>query len=157
MLEKDRRLDSSRRAVMGRSYGGFMTLTLVSRYPDLWKAGCDMFGPYEFIAFINRLPESWRPQIYLTLGHPEKDRDFLIERSPKTYVQNIKCPLLIVQGKNDPRVLLAESTEVFETLKANGVPAEMLTFDNEGHDVSRFDNKVVCYTRIVEFFKKCLE
>ncbi|GEM_PF-120833 len=157
MLEKDSRIDSHRRAVMGRSYGGFMTLTLVSRYPDLWKAGCDMFGPYELIAFINRLPESWRPPIYLTLGHPGKDRAFLIERSPKTYVKNIKCPLLIVQGENDPRVLLAESTEVYETLKANGVPAEMLTFNNEGHDVSRFENKVVCYSRIVEFFKKYLE
>jgi len=156
-LEKDPRIDSSRRAVMGRSYGGFMTLTLVSRHPGLWKAGCDMFGPYELIAFINRLPESWRTGFYLVMGHPEKDRDFLIERSPKTYVKNIKCPLLIVQGKNDPRVLLVESTEVYETLKANGIPAELLVFDDEGHDVSKFENRVVCYTRIVEFFKKYLE
>ncbi len=156
MLEKDSRLDSSRRAVMGRSYGGFMTLTLISRYPDLWKAGCDMFGPYELIAFINRLPESWRALTYLELGHPEKDKDFLIERSPKTYVQNIKCPLLVIQGKNDPRVLLAESTEVYETLKAKGIPAEILVFEDEGHDVSKFKNKVVGYTKIVEFFKKYL-
>jgi dipeptidyl aminopeptidase/acylaminoacyl peptidase len=157
MLEKDPRIDSSRRAVMGRSYGGFMTLTLVSRHPGLWKAGCDMFGPYELIAFINRLPESWRQSFYLIMGHPEKDKDFLMERSPKTYVKNIKCPLLIVQGKNDPRVLLVESQEVYETLKANGIPAEILIFDDEGHDVSKFGNKVVCYTRIVEFFKKHLQ
>jgi len=156
-LEKDPRIDSSRRAVMGRSYGGFMTLTLVSRHPGLWKAGCDMFGPYELIAFINRLPETWRTGIYLILGHPEKDRDFLIERSPKTYVKNIKCPLLIVQGKHDPRVLLVESTEVYETLTANGIPAELLVFDDEGHDVSKFENKVAGYTKMVEFFRKHLK
>lgn len=156
MLEKDTRIDSSRRAVIGRSYGGFMTLTLASRHPDLWKAACDMFGPYDLPSFINRLPESWRTSFYLSMGHPEKDREFLLERSPKTYLKNIKCPMLIIQGRNDPRVLEAESKEVVENLKANGVAAEFLVFEDEGHDVIKFKNKVLCYTKIVDFFKKHL-
>jgi pimeloyl-ACP methyl ester carboxylesterase len=156
MLEKDSRIDSSRRAVIGRSYGGYMTLTLVSRHPDLWKAGCDMFGPYDLPSFINRLPESWKTFFYLTMGHPEKDRDFLLERSPKTYMKNIKCPLLIIQGRNDPRVVEAESGDVVESLRANKLDIEYLVFEDEGHDVIKFKNKVLCYTKIVEFFKKHL-
>ena len=156
MLEKDQRIDSSRRAVIGRSYGGFMTLTLVSRHPDLWKAACDMFGPYDLISFIHRLPETWKTFFFLSVGHPEKDKEFLIERSPKTYLKNIRCPMLIIQGRNDPRVLVAESKDVAEDLKAKGVETEFLVFEDEGHDVIKFRNKVVCYTKIIDFFKKHL-
>jgi pimeloyl-ACP methyl ester carboxylesterase len=157
MLEKDPRIDSSRRAVIGRSYGGYMTLTLASRHPDLWKAACDMFGPYDLISFIYRLPETWRTFFYLSIGHPEKNKEFLIERSPKTYMKNVKCPMLIIQGKNDPRVLVAESKEVVENLETNGVETEFLVFEDEGHDVIKFKNKVVCYTKITDFFKKHLQ
>jgi pimeloyl-ACP methyl ester carboxylesterase len=156
ILEKDSRIDSSRRAVIGRSYGGFMTLTLASRYPEFWKAACDMFGPYDLPSFIYRLPETWRTFFILSMGHPEKDREFLLERSPKTYLKNVKCPMLIIQGRNDPRVLEAESKEVVENLKANGVETEFLVFEDEGHDVIKFKNKVLCYTKIVDFFKRHL-
>jgi pimeloyl-ACP methyl ester carboxylesterase len=156
MLEKDPRIDSSRRAVIGRSYGGYMTLTLASRHPQLWKAACDMFGPYDLISFIYRLPETWRTFFYLSVGHPDRDKEFLIERSPKTYMKNVKCPMLILQGRNDPRVLEAESKEVAENLRANGVETEFLVFEDEGHDVIKFKNKVLCYTKIATFFKKHL-
>lgn len=156
MLEKDSRIDSNRRAVIGRSYGGYMTLTLAGRQPNLWKAACDMFGPQDLIKFLNRLPESWKTGMYLTMGHPEKDRDFLIERSPSTYMKNIKCPILIIQGRNDPRVLEIESREIAETIKANKVPVELLVFEDEGHDVLKFKNKVICYAKITEFFRKYL-
>lgn len=156
MLEKDARIDSSRRAVIGRSYGGYMTLTLASRHPELWKAACDMFGPYDLISFVHRLPETWKTYFYLALGHPDRDKGFLMERSPKTYLNNVKCPMLILQGRNDPRVLEAESKEVAGNLKANGVETEFHVFEDEGHDVIKFKNKVVCYTKIVEFFKKHL-
>jgi pimeloyl-ACP methyl ester carboxylesterase len=156
MLEKDSRIDSTRRAVIGRSYGGYMTLTLISRHPDLWKAGCDMFGPYDLVSFINRLPESWKIFFYLAMGHPEKDHEFLMERSPKTYMDNVKCPMMIIQGRNDPRVVEAESRDVVDRLKMKGVDVEYLVFEDEGHDVIKFKNKVVCYTKIVEFFKKHL-
>jgi pimeloyl-ACP methyl ester carboxylesterase len=156
VLERDQRIDSSRRAVIGRSYGGFMTLTLVSRHPELWKAACDMFGPYDLISFIHRLPESWKTFFVLSVGDPEKDKEFLVERSPKTYFGSIRCPMLIIQGRNDPRVLVAESRDVVEDLKARGVETEFLVFEDEGHDVIKFKNKVVCYGKIVEFFRKYL-
>jgi dipeptidyl aminopeptidase/acylaminoacyl peptidase len=64
-----------------------MTLMLAARHPELWQAACDMFGPYDLFSFINRLPETWRTYFYLTMGHPDKDREFLTERSPETYMR----------------------------------------------------------------------
>ena len=157
MLEKDLRIDSSRRAVVGRSYGGYMTLMLASNNPELWKASCDMFGPYNLMTFLNRIPETWKTYFRLSIGDPEKDREFLKERSPITYLKNFRAPMLIVQGKNDPRVVLQESKDLVNDLRANNMEVELLVFEDEGHDVLKFKNKVTCYNKIVDFFKKHLE
>jgi len=157
MLEQDPRIDSSRRAVMGRSYGGYMTLMLVSRYPHLWRAACDMFGPYNLLTFIDRLPETWKTYFYIAIGHPEKDRNFLLERSPVTYFHQVRTPMLIVQGRNDPRVVEAESADVVAQLRRQGVEVEYLVFEDEGHDVNKFKNVVICYNKIVDFFKRHLQ
>ncbi len=156
-LEKDPRIDSSKRFVVGRSYGGFMTLTLMSRHSELWKGGCDMFGPYDLIGFYYRLPKSWQVYFDRVLGNPERDREFLIERSPKTYLDALQAPLLVVQGKNDPRVLVDESKELVENLRRKGKQVELLVFEDEGHDVIKFHNKVKCYTEITRFFLKHLQ
>ncbi|OLS21110.1 MAG: Acylamino-acid-releasing enzyme [Candidatus Heimdallarchaeota archaeon LC_2] len=155
VLEQDTRIDSSNRFVAGRSYGGFMTLSLISRHPELWRGGVDMFGPYDLIGFYNRLPPSWQTFFDLTLADPktEEGRAFMKERSPKTYFDNISASLLVIQGANDPRVTLDESKEVVEYMKSKGKDVEMLIFEDEGHDVIKFKNKVICYSRIVDFFK----
>lgn len=157
VLPKDKRLDVSRAGVVGRSYGGFMTLTLASRHPDLWSAAVDMFGPSDLINWVTRIPETWKPYFALTIGDPVKDRDELIARSPKTYLAGVSAPMLVIQGKNDPRVTHTDSEEVVEQLKAAGKSAELLLFDNEGHDVLKFENKVRCYTAITEFFRQHLK
>jgi len=156
MLEKDSRIDSTRRAVVGRSYGGYMTLSLASRHPTLWKAACDMFGPYNLLTFMDRVPPSWRTFFILSVGDPVKDRNFLLERSPKTYIDNVSCPMLMIQGRNDPRVVEQESADVVESLRKRGVEVEYQVFEDEGHDVIKFKNKVTCYTRITDFFLKHL-
>jgi pimeloyl-ACP methyl ester carboxylesterase len=157
MLEKNPRIDSSRQAVVGRSYGGYMTLMLASRHPKLWKASCDMFGPYNLLTFLDRIPETWKTYFRLAVGDPEKDKEFLRERSPITYLKSFRAPMLIIQGKNDPRVILQESKDVVNDLRANNVEVEFLVFEDEGHDVLKFKNKVNCYNKIVDFFKKHLE
>ena len=155
-LEKDSRIDSTRRAVVGRSYGGFMTLTLASRFPGMWKAAVDMFGPYDLPTWTSRLPPSWMPYIKLAVGDPEKDRDMLLERSPKTYLANLQSPLMIIQGRNDPRVPEPESAQIVDDLRRKGVQVEYLVFEDEGHDVLRFKNRVTCYSKITDFFLKHL-
>ncbi len=155
-LEKDPRVESTKRGVVGRSYGGFMTLTLASRLPSMWKAAVDMFGPYDLPTWASRVPPSWTPYIRLAIGDPEKDRDFLIERSPKTYLHQLQSPLMIIQGKHDPRVPEPESAQLVEDLRRKGVQVDYLVFEDEGHDVLRFKNRVMCYNRITEFFLKHL-
>src|SRR5437867_7375024 len=133
-----------------------MTLTLAARHPSLWKAAVDMFGPYDLPAWIQRLPPSWLPYIRLSVGDPDKEQGFLAERSPKTYFDNLTAPLMIIQGKNDPRVPEPESAQVAADLRQKGVNVDYLVFEDEGHDVLRFKNRVVCYNKITEFFRKHL-
>ena len=155
-LKNDPRVDTTRAGVVGRSYGGYMTLTMASRHPELWSAAVDMFGPYDLLTFGDRLPETWKPYFQISLGDPVKDRDFLVERSPRTYIDNVQCPLLVIQGKNDPRVIEQESRDLVEHLRANGKEVEYLMFENEGHDVLKLENRILCYNAITEFFKKQL-
>ncbi len=152
VLSRDERLDTKRAGVVGRSYGGFMTLTLATRYPELWKAAVDMFGPYDLTTFADRVPETWKPYIAMLVGDPITERDFLLEHSPVTYLDNLACPLLVIQGKNDPRVVEPESAALVETLRGKGKAVEYLMFEDEGHDVLKYDNRVRCYNAIVDFF-----
>ena len=159
VLPKDERLDVNRAGVVGRSYGGYMTLTLAGRHPDLWASAVDMFGPYDLLTFLERIPPTWKPYFYVALGNPEipEDLAFLMERSPKTHIENIDFPMLVIQGRNDPRVVAEESEDLVNRLRAIGKDIEMLLFENEGHGVEKYDNKVVCYNRITEFFTKTLK
>jgi dipeptidyl aminopeptidase/acylaminoacyl peptidase len=116
-----------------------------------------MIGPYDLLTFSDRIPETWKPYFAMALGDPINDRGFLIERSPKTYIEQIECPLLVIQGKNDPRVVEAESRDVVEQLRAAGKQTEYLMFEDEGHDVVKYENRVICYNSITEFFTKYLK
>jgi dipeptidyl aminopeptidase/acylaminoacyl peptidase len=156
VLPHDDRIDTARAGVVGRSYGGYMTLTLAARHPELWRAAVDMFGPYDLFTFMDRLPETWKPFFALAAGAPEKDCDFLVERSPKTHVENIACPLLVIQGQNDPRVVERESRDVVEHLRTLGRDVDYLVFEDEGHDVLKLGNRVRCYDTIVGFFEQHL-
>jgi len=159
ILPKDKRLDMKRTAVVGRSYGGYMTLSLAGRHPGLWSAACDMFGPYDLITFCERIPETWKPYFKIALGDPATSagRVFLTERSPKTYLDNLSCPMLVIQGRSDPRVVAKESEELVADLKKKGKNIEMLVFEDEGHDVLKYINRVTCYNAITDLFAKYLK
>jgi pimeloyl-ACP methyl ester carboxylesterase len=158
-LPKDDRLDISRSGVVGRSYGGYMSLMLAGRHPNLWKAAVDMFGPYDLLTFSERIPETWKPYYAIALGDPQKedDRIFLKERSPCIYLDDLSCPLQVIQGKNDPRVVEQESSDLINNLLKKGKIVEYLLFDNEGHDVLKYENRVRCYNTITDFLKKYLK
>jgi pimeloyl-ACP methyl ester carboxylesterase len=159
VLPKDKRLDLKRAAVVGRSYGGYMTLTMAGRHPQLWSAACDMFGPYDLQTFSTRIPETWKPYYRIALADPgtAAGRAFLQERSPKTYLDALACPLLVIQGRNDPRVVAKESEELVSDLKKKGKDIDILLFEDEGHDVLKYTNRVTCYNAIADFFAKYLK
>lgn len=133
-----------------------MTLTLAGRHPELWSAAVDMFGPYDLLAWIQRLPESWQTYLRLSVGDPVTERDELVARSPRTYLGELACPLLVVQGANDPRVTKADSDELVAELRGAGKDVDYLVFSDEGHDITRLANKVRCYETITSFFDQHL-
>ncbi|MEJ5226233.1 MAG: prolyl oligopeptidase family serine peptidase, partial [Anaerolineales bacterium] len=94
----------------------------------------------------------------MALGDPETEsgRAFLTERSPKTYLENMTAPMLVIQGRNDPRVVAAESEDLVRELKEKGKDIELLLFEDEGHDVLKYENRVTCYNAITDFFAKHL-
>ena len=159
VLSKDKRIDTARAAVVGRSYGGYMTLTLAGQHPELWKAACDMFGPYDLITFSERIPETWKPYFKMALGDVDvpEEKAFLIDRSPKTHLHQMTCPMLVIQGRNDPRVVAKESEDLVSELRKKGKKIELLVFEDEGHDVLKYNNRVTCYNAITDFFAKYLK
>lgn len=159
VLPKDERLDINRAGVVGRSYGGYMTLTLAGWHSDLWSAAVDMFGPYDLVTFLERIPPTWKPYFNVALGNPDdpKDLKFLRDRSPKTRIENISFPMLVIQGRNDPRVVAEESEDLVRHLQEIGKDVDLLLFENEGHGVEKYENKVICYDAITDFFKKTLQ
>lgn len=158
ILPKDERLDVTRAAVVGRSYGGYMTLMQAGMHSNLWKAACDMFGPYDLLTFSERIPETWKPYFKIALGDPAQaeEKQFLIERSPRTHLHQMNCPMLVIQGRNDPRVAAAESEDLVKELREQGKEIELLVFEDEGHDVLKYENRVTCYNAITDFFAKYL-
>lgn len=159
ILPHDKRLDISRSAVVGRSYGGYMTLMQAGMHTHLWKAACDMFGPYDLLTFCERIPETWKPYFKIALGDPgiPEERQFLVERSPKTHLEQMACPMLVIQGRNDPRVVAAESEDLVKNLREQGKQIDLLIFEDEGHDVLKYENRITCYNAITDFFTKHLQ
>lgn len=92
----------------------------------------------------------------LSIGDPDTEADEIIARSPSTYLDNLGCPMLVIQGANDPRVMRAESDDLVERLTAAGKDIEYLVFPDEGHDVTKMVNKVRCYEAITRFFQRHL-
>lgn len=126
-------VDDKRLAVFGGSFGGFATLSAVTRLPDYWVAGVDIVGPANLVTFAKAVPPHWRSMMKTWVGDPEEDKDFLMERSPITYAENVKVPLLVIQGANDPRVVKAESDQMVEKMREKGLEVEYYVDERSGH------------------------
>lgn len=144
-------------AIMGGSYGGYATLVGLTKNPDLYACGVDIVGPSNLETLMRSLPDYWRPFYSLLKvmigGDPETDegRKFLASRSPITYVENIRKPLLIGQGANDPRVKQAESDQIVSAMKAKKIPVTYVLYPDEGHGFKRPENRMSFYA-ITEAF-----
>ncbi|HLO02059.1 MAG TPA: S9 family peptidase, partial [Symbiobacteriaceae bacterium] len=143
-------------AVFGASYGGFATLSCATRLPAYWACAVDFCGPSNLVTLAKTLPPSFKPRLKGWLGDPEEDRAFLLERSPITYVDQVRCPLLIVQGAQDPRVVQAESDQMVEALRARDIPVEYLLFPDEGHGLAKQVNRERALKAMGEFLQKHL-
>jgi dipeptidyl aminopeptidase/acylaminoacyl peptidase len=155
-MAADARIDPKRLAVYGGSYGGFATLVCVTTMPDRWKCAVDVFGVANLVTMIEHAQPNWRRFLKLWIGDLETDRAKLVERSPITHMDQVRCPMLVVQGTNDPRVPKEESDQVVERLRARGVPVEYMVFDDEGHGFTKRANQDRAHDRIIGFLTEQL-
>lgn len=149
-------VDSNRIAVFGGSFGGFATLSAVTRLPEYWAVGVDIVGPSNLVTFAKAVPPFWRPIMKAWVGDPDEDFDFLMERSPITYVSQLRAPMLVIQGAKDPRVVKGESDQMVEKIRAQGGHVEYYVDEEEGHGTTRRENSIKWMGMIARFLEEQL-
>ena len=149
-------VDPARLGVFGGSYGGFATLSCVSRLPDYWKAAVDIVGPSNLVTFAKAVPPSWRRLMAKWVGDPETEVAFLMERSPISHVDRITAPLFVIQGAQDPRVVKGESDQIVARLRERGVPVRYDVYEDEGHGFTRRANELKALRDAAGFFEEHL-
>jgi dipeptidyl aminopeptidase/acylaminoacyl peptidase len=148
--------DGDRLAVFGGSYGGFAVLTCATRLPDYWAAAVDIFGPSNLVTFTRAVPPTWRRMMKSLVGDPEEDEEMLRGRSPLTYIEDLRVPILVIQGAKDPRVVQAESDQLVERLRELGREVEYLVLEDEGHGFTRKSNELRVYRLAAEWLERLL-
>ena len=149
--------DPGRIAIYGGSYGGYATLAGLCFTPELYACGIDYVGVSNLFTFMQTIPPYWRPMLemmYEQVGNPETDREQLAATSPALHAENIRVPLLIAQGANDPRVNKAESDQMVEALRQRGITVEYMVKDNEGHGFHNQENRFDFYRAMERFLAR---
>jgi len=151
--------DKSKVAIYGGSYGGYAALVGAAFTPDVFCCAVDIVGPSNLKTLLETIPPYWAPmiaQLYRRVGNPETDADFLWSRSPLSRAHDIRIPLLIAQGANDPRVKQAESEQIVAALTEAGIDHEYMLFPDEGHGFAKPENRIKFYTVAERFLAKYL-
>lgn len=147
---------ADRIAVMGQSYGGFMVLSSLTTYPELWAAGADVVGIANFVTFLEQTGPWRRKTRADEYGDLIRDAELLKEISPIHHVERITAPLFVIHGRNDPRVPLGESEQIIGKLQELGREASLLMFDDEGHGMIKRANRIEGYGAIATFLARIL-
>jgi dipeptidyl aminopeptidase/acylaminoacyl peptidase len=140
--------DPARVAIYGGSYGGYAALVGATFTPDLFRCAVDLVGPSNLKTLIESIPPYWKPMVALfntRVGDPETEVDFLWSRSRLSKVDQIRIPVLIAQGANDPRVKQAESEQIVAAMRDKGIAYEYLLFPDEGHGFAKPENRLRFY------------
>jgi dipeptidyl aminopeptidase/acylaminoacyl peptidase len=159
-LKKEGIADPKRIAIYGGSYGGYATLAGITYTPDLYAAAVDYVGVSNLFTFMNTIPPYWKPyldQFYEMVGNPVKDSVLLAEASPALHADQIKTPLFVVQGANDPRVNKAESDQMVAALKKRGVEVTYMVKNDEGHGFHNESNQFDFYGAMEKFLAQHLK
>lgn len=144
-------VDPERIGVFGGSFGGFATLSCVSRLPGRWAAAVSIVGPSNLVTFATSVPPTWLRFMAEWVGDPDTEADFLRGRSPVTYVDQIDTPLFVIQGAHDQRVVQSESDQIVERLMARGVDVRYDVYPDEGHGFTKRANEAKALSDTAEF------
>jgi dipeptidyl aminopeptidase/acylaminoacyl peptidase len=153
-------VDGDKIAIMGGSYGGYMVAAALAFRPEEFTAGVNIFGVTNWVRTLESIPPWWganRDSLYDELGDPAKEKERLTRISPLFHAANIKRPMLVIQGANDPRVLQIESDELVAAVKKNNVPVEYIIFPDEGHGFLRKENRITASNAYLAFLNQHLK
>jgi dipeptidyl aminopeptidase/acylaminoacyl peptidase len=151
--------DPGRIGIYGGSYGGYATLAGLAFTPDLYACGVDYVGVSNIFTLLSTLPPYWEPgrqKFYEMVGDPVKDSALLKEVSPVFHADQIKAPLFVAQGANDPRVKKAEADQIVNALKQRGIDVPYMVKENEGHGFHNEENRFDFYRAMEGFLGKHL-
>ena len=159
-LVKEGIADPKRIAIYGASYGGYATLSGITRTPDLYAAAVSYVGVSNMFTFMKSIPPYWKPFLAMMtemVGSEENDKAQLTATSPALNADKIKTPLFVAQGAKDPRVVKAESDQMVEALKKRGIDVDYMVKDNEGHGFQNQENQFDFYEAMEKFLAKHLK
>ena len=151
--------DPARVAIYGGSYGGYAALVGAAFTPEVFCCAVDIVGPSNLKTLIETIPPYWAPmiaQFHRRVGDPAADAEFLWSRSPLSRVRDIRIPLLIAQGANDPRVKQDESEQIVAALREAGIEHDYLLFPDEGHGFAKPENRLRFYAAAERFLARYL-
>lgn len=151
--------DAGRVAIYGGSYGGYATLSGITREPELYRCAVSYVGVSNLFTWIAAIPPYWKPYLemmYEMVGHPERDEERFRATSPLFHADRIRCPLFVAQGANDPRVRKEESDQIVEALRERGIDVQYLLKEDEGHGFRNEENSMEFYRAMDAFLERHL-
>ncbi len=148
--------DSGRAALWGGSYGGYMVLAGVAFQPELWAAGVDIVGISDLVSFLQNTSDYRRAHREREYGSLDHDRAFLESASPIRRVSEIRAPLFVIHGRNDPRVPISEAEQLVTDLHERGTRCTLKIYEDEGHGLARLANRLDAYPEAVDFLREVL-
>jgi len=148
-------------AVMGDSYGGYMTLVALTRFPDKFKAGVAFSAVSNWVTALQAAMPQQRAMDRIEYGDVDdpEDRRFFAELWPMRHLKNVRAPLMVLHGANDPRVPVSEADQVVSAIRGQGGDVEYLRFPDEGHGLrygSKLSNRIIAYRRVAAFLERTL-
>jgi dipeptidyl aminopeptidase/acylaminoacyl peptidase len=153
-LKKTGFVEPKKIAVMGPSYGGYLTMMAVTKAPELWAAGVPIVPFVNWFTEIENEDPLLRESDLALMGDPIKEKARYQDRSPIYFVDQIKAPLLLLAGGNDPRCPHTEAEQVASAIKKRGGVVELKVYENEGHGFAKVENQIDAFTRVANFLKK---
>jgi dipeptidyl aminopeptidase/acylaminoacyl peptidase len=144
-------LDPKKIAVMGGSYGGYLSMMAVTKSPETWAAGVPIVPFVNWFTEIENEDPVLQQSDLATMGDPVKNKALYEERSPINYIDQIKAPLLLLAGGHDPRCPKTETQQVVDAIKKSGGTVDYKIYDNEGHGFARVENQIDAYKRVADF------
>jgi dipeptidyl aminopeptidase/acylaminoacyl peptidase len=154
-------IDTTKIGIVGGSYGGYMVMAALAFAPEEFDVGVNIFGVTNWLRTLKSTPVWWasfRDALFNEMGNPfTEDSVALYNKSPLFHAKNIKKPFIVLQGSNDPRVLLVESDEIVKAARENNVPVEYVLFPDEGHGFLKKENNIKTSQEILKFLDKYLK